>query len=112
MRKAYSNQLRFDSVPIGCVMIESVQLNLSCRDSIVPVLRALQHVYCKRELTNGILDLIAADINQNSRTDTGRKGMDCWGEGLGMRGKGETNSLPFRRQRNLRMMPKVVLSIS
>jgi len=73
MRKAYSNQLRFDSVPI-----EKVQLNLSCRDSIVPVLRALQHVYSNGELTNHILELIAADINNNSRTDTGRKGMDYW----------------------------------
>ena len=78
MRKAYSNQLRFDSVPIGSVMIESVQLNLSCRDSIVPVLRALQQVYCNRELANHILDLIGADINKNSRTDIGRQGMDYW----------------------------------
>ena len=73
MRKAYSIQLRFDSVPI-----EEVQLNLDSRDRIVPILRALQHLYCNRELTNRILDLIAADINHNSRTDTGRKGMDYW----------------------------------
>ncbi len=73
MRKAYSNQLRFDSLPI-----EKVQLNLSCRDSIVPVLRALQHLYSNGELTDHILRLIAADINKDSRTDTGRKGMDYW----------------------------------
>ncbi len=34
MRKAFSTQLRFDTVPI-----ENVELNLECRDSIVPVLR-------------------------------------------------------------------------
>ncbi|MCA9197589.1 MAG: hypothetical protein KDA87_08635 [Planctomycetales bacterium] len=43
MRKGYSNQLRLDSVPI-----EQVTLNLESRDRIVPVLRALQHVYCNR----------------------------------------------------------------
>ena len=40
MRKAYSNQLRLDTVPI-----RNVELNLQCRDRIVPVLRALQGVY-------------------------------------------------------------------
>jgi len=73
MRKAYSNQLRFDSVPI-----ENVPLNFNCRDSIVPVLKALQHVYSNRELTRRILELIAGDINNDSRTDTGRQGMDYW----------------------------------
>ena len=73
MRKVYSNQLRFDSVPIP-----DVELNLGCRDSIVPVLRALQHLYSNRGLTAEILRLIAADINQDSRTDTGRQGMDYW----------------------------------
>jgi IS5 family transposase len=73
MRKAYSNQLRLDTVPV-----EDVQLNSDCRDAIVPVLRALQHVYSNRHFTSTILDLIAADINTESRTDTGRKGMDYW----------------------------------
>lgn len=73
MRKADTTQLRFDTVPI-----ESVELNLECRDSIVPVLRALQHVYADRKLTAFILDLIADDINGDSRTDTGREGLDYW----------------------------------
>jgi hypothetical protein len=73
MRQAYSNQLRLDTVPIA-----DVQLNLQCRDRIVPVLRALQQVYCDSELTAKILRLIGEDINQDSRTDTGRKGMDYW----------------------------------
>jgi len=73
MRKAYSNQLRFDSVPI-----ENVPLNFNCRDSIIPVLRALQHVYCNRELADHILQRIGNDINGNTRTDTGREGMDYW----------------------------------
>ena len=50
MRKAYPTQLRFDTVPI-----QNVVLNLECRDSIVPVLRALQHVYANRQITRSIL---------------------------------------------------------
>lgn len=73
MRKSYSNQLRLDSVPV-----EKVSLNLESRESIVPVLRALQFVYSNPRLTDHILGLIAADINANSRTDTGRSGMDYW----------------------------------
>ena len=53
MSKAYSTQLRFDTVPI-----KDVELNLECRDGIVPVLRALQHVYTNRQLTNDLLGLI------------------------------------------------------
>ena len=73
MRKAYPTQLRFDTVPI-----QNVVLNLECRDSIVPVLRALQHVYANRQITRSILDLIADDIIGDSRADTGREGMDYW----------------------------------
>jgi IS5 family transposase len=73
MRKSYSNQLRLDSVPV-----EQVTLNLESRGRIVPVLRALQFVYSDRRLVDHILDLIAADINKDTRTDTGRKGMDYW----------------------------------
>jgi len=73
MRKSYTNQLRLDSVPV-----EKVALNLESRDRMVPVLRALQFVYCDRQLTDQILALVAADINANSRPDTGRTGMDYW----------------------------------
>jgi len=73
MRKSYSNQLRLDSLPI-----EQVTLNLESRDRIVPILRALQHLYADRNLVDQVLALIAADINGGSRTDTGRKGMDYW----------------------------------
>ncbi|MCA9214305.1 MAG: ISNCY family transposase [Planctomycetales bacterium] len=73
MRQAYSDQLRLDTVPIS-----KVELNLQCRDRIVPVLRALQHVYCNSELRAKIVQLIGSDINRESRTDTGRQGMDYW----------------------------------
>ncbi len=73
MRKSYSNQLRLDSVPI-----EQVRLNQESRDALVPVLRALQFVYSDRRRVDHILGLIADDINKETRTDTGRSGMDYW----------------------------------
>ena len=73
MRKSYSNQLRLDSVPI-----EQVELNLESRDRIVPILRALQFLYSDRKLVDEILQWIADDVNSDSRTDTGRTGMDYW----------------------------------
>ena len=73
MRKAYSKQRQLDSVPI-----DQVELNLECRDSIIPVLRALQQVYSDWTLTEKVLDLIGQDVNGNSRTDCGREGMDYW----------------------------------
>ena len=73
MRKAYSKQRRLGSVPI-----DQVELNLECRDSIVPVLRSLQHVYSDSARTQKVLDLIGQNVNSNSRTDCGREGMDYW----------------------------------
>lgn len=73
MRQSYSNQLRLDSVAV-----EKVCLNLDSRDRLVPVLRALQAVYSDKHLTDQILELVATDINANTRTDTGRVGMGYW----------------------------------
>ena len=71
MRKGYSNQLRLDSVPM-----EQAALNLEPRDRIVPVLRALQHVYCNRELAVRILSLVAGDTRDARGWITGI--WSCW----------------------------------
>jgi hypothetical protein len=73
MRKAYSSQRRLD-----CAWVLNVKLNLNCRDEIVPVLRALQHIYADPVLRQEILDLVAQDVNEDSRADRGREGMDYW----------------------------------
>ena len=62
MRKAFSNQYRLD-----CFGVLGVQLNLECRDEIIPILRALQQIYSQPKLRDEILDLIAQDVNQDSR---------------------------------------------
>ena len=73
MRKPFSSQPRLD-----CSTVSDVQLNLECRDEIVPILRALQHIYSTPDLRDEILDHIARDVNDGSQDDCGREGMDYW----------------------------------
>ncbi|MDB4650146.1 hypothetical protein OAE37_00100 [Pirellulaceae bacterium] len=73
MRKAYSNQLRMD-----CVPIEQVALNFDSRDEIVPVLAGLQHLYSQIEVRNHVTQLVAADVNESTRDDIGREGLSYW----------------------------------
>ena len=73
MRESFAAQLRLDVSPVA-----QVPVNLQCRDEIVPILFALQHVFSVPELRKQILDLIAADLHQDSRHDVGRPGFDHW----------------------------------
>ena len=73
MRRHYDNQRRFDSTPIG-----ELVLNFDCRDEIIPVLAGLQHIYTCGPLRRKLVQLIAKDINQDSRRDVGRPGLDDW----------------------------------
>ncbi len=65
MRKLYSTQLRLNSPSINLV-----ELNLECRDAIVPVLRSLQHVYSKPDVTEKIMQLIGRDVNGETSAAT------------------------------------------
>jgi hypothetical protein len=73
MRKAFDKQRQF-----GCQPVRNIELNLNCRDEIIPILAALQHIYLQRELRDRILALVAADVNRKSRNDCGREGLTYW----------------------------------
>jgi transposase, IS5 family len=73
MRKAMDRQQRLDSRPVV-----NVKLNLDCRDEIIPILLALQHIYSQPKLRDDILRAIAADVNSHSSRKRGRQGMDYW----------------------------------
>lgn len=73
MRKAFDSQLRLD-----CRSIEQLQLNLNCRDEIVPILEALKHVFSQADVRDQLTGLVAADVNEMTRTDVGREGLDYW----------------------------------
>ena len=73
MRKAFAKRTRLD-----CRRVTEVQLNLNCRDEIIPILRGLQHVYSQPQLRDEILALVAEDVNEHARDDRGRAGLDDW----------------------------------
>ena len=73
MRRSISAQTRLDCNPVA-----NVELNLACRDEIVPILVALQYIYKNANLRRKILALIAGDVNKDSDPDCGREGMDYW----------------------------------
>ena len=73
MRKGFSTQQRFD-----CDKISEVELNLNCRDEIVPILVGLQHIYSRPDVRDEIVTLVAGDVNQDSRSDRGREGLDYY----------------------------------
>ncbi len=72
-------RLRYPSQPgLDCPAITAVELNLNCRDEIIPILRALQHLYGEPSLRREILDLVGKDVNRGSSRKHGRKGLDYW----------------------------------
>jgi len=73
MRKAFSPQQRLD-----CRTIPEVDLNLNCRDEIIPILAGLQHIYSQPRVRDEILEIVARDVNEHSRSDRGREGLDYW----------------------------------
>src|SRR5512135_3170870 len=73
MRSAFDPQLRLD-----CPGVPDVRLNTDGRDEIIPILRALQHIYGRPELRDELLDAVAHDVNGITRADQGRPGMAYW----------------------------------
>lgn len=63
---------------LDCLPISEVRLNLECRDEIIPILRALQHVYGDAELRRELLALVGKDVNGSTSRKHGRRGMNYW----------------------------------
>lgn len=73
MRRTHCPQGRLD-----CDAIADLELNLQCRDEIIPILLALKHIYLQVELRDEILQLVSGDVNADSSSDHGREGLDYW----------------------------------
>jgi transposase, IS5 family len=63
---------------LDCLPISQVKLNLNCRDEIIPILRALQHLYGDVSLRGELLRLVAKDVNQETSRRHGRRGLNYW----------------------------------
>lgn len=73
MRHAFQQQPTLD-----CPSPDQITLNLQCRDEIVPILRALQHIYADAELRKTILNAVGKDVNPTTSKKNGRPGLDYW----------------------------------
>ena len=73
MRLRYQDQPRLDCPEVG-----RIELNLKCRDEIIPILRALQHVYGDAPMRRQLLDLVGNDVNGGCSRKFGRPGLDYW----------------------------------
>jgi hypothetical protein len=56
--------------------VVNLKLNLDCRDEILPLLMALQHLDSPPKLRDDILRAVAADVHSDSRRKRGRQRMD------------------------------------
>src|SRR5450755_1663159 len=63
---------------LDCLPISSVPLNLNCRDELIPILRALQHLYGDDSSRRELLRLVGKDVNKNTSRKRGRRGMNYW----------------------------------
>jgi transposase, IS5 family len=63
---------------LDCLPISIVPLNLNCRDEIIPILRALQHLYGEDSSRRELLRLVGKDVNKNTSRKLGRRGMNYW----------------------------------
>src|SRR5215471_7699410 len=63
---------------LDCLPISAVRLNLECRDEIIPILRALQHLYADSALRRELLALVGKDVNGDTSRKHGRRGMNYW----------------------------------
>ena len=63
---------------LDCLPISDVKLNLECRDEIIPILRALQHLYADDSLRRELVSLVGKDVNGDTSRKHGRRGMNYW----------------------------------
>jgi transposase, IS5 family len=72
-------RLRFQEQPrLDCPEVGRIVLNLKCRDEIIPILQALQHVYQDVPSRRQLLDLVGKDVSGSCSRKLGRQGLDYW----------------------------------
>ena len=71
MRKRFEAQLTLGSTPI-----EQIQFPTKSRDEFPPFLRAMQYIYCNKEVSEQVYSLLESIISV--KKPTGRPGMDLW----------------------------------
>lgn len=73
MRISHRDQLTLHATPIA-----QIELDVECRDRMIPVLRGLQHLFAQTQWREQALQLIADDVIQNDNPELGREGLTLW----------------------------------
>jgi hypothetical protein len=63
---------------LDCLPVTEVSLNMNCRDEIIPILRALQHLYGNVPLRRELVGLVGKDVNHTTSRKQGRRGLSYW----------------------------------
>jgi transposase, IS5 family len=72
-------RLRYQEQPrLDCQEVGRIELNVRCRDEIIPILRALQHVYEDKALLGELLTVVGKDVSGGASRKLGREGLDYW----------------------------------
>lgn len=72
-------RLRFNrQFEVGQIPICELQLNLQCRDEIIPIMAGIQYIYSEPKLRAKLLDLVGKDINRQTARLLGRDGFSYW----------------------------------
>ena len=72
-------RVAFDPQPrLGCTPILEVELNTGCRDEMIKILWAMQHIYGNPSLRDAVLQEIGNDVNATTSPKLGREGLSYW----------------------------------
>src|SRR5260221_258368 len=78
LRRGTTMRLALPQERLDCLPITLVKLNLGCRDEIIPILRALQHLYENVPARRELLRFVGQDVNKTSNRKLGRRGLNYW----------------------------------
>jgi IS5 family transposase len=73
MRTWFPKNYQTQTIPI-----ERVAFQMHCRHELLPILVALQHLYCDKEACQQLMHLVQQDVNKDSKATRGRTGLSYW----------------------------------
>jgi len=73
MRQTHNPQLKFGETPIS-----EINIDLTTRDDIPPLLLGLQHIFINTEIRDQVFSVLEETISPDKNHNNGRPGMDLW----------------------------------
>lgn len=73
MRQTHNPQLKFGEIPIS-----EINIDLTTRDDIPPLLLGLQYIFINTEIREQVFSVLEETISPDKNHSNGRPGMDLW----------------------------------